>query len=240
MMIPPKISIIIPARNEEKIIVKTLKDLKSKVKIPHEIIVIDDCSFDKTKEIVSLYIKKNSNVRLLNTTSKRNGFSNAIIKGIKNAKTNFIVIVMADLCDDSKTINTMYEEILTGWDIVCGCRYMKNGKKIGGPTIQNFFSALVCKSLYYLIGIPTKDASNAFKMFRRSLFENLQYKANSGVEASLDFTIRAYFKKLSMVDVPTTWIGRKVGISKFKLIERSPRYIKIYLWALLVSLRRLL
>lgn len=235
-----KLSIIIPARNEEKVIMKTLSSLKRKVDIAHEIIVIDDCSTDHTQAVVSSYIKDNPNVNLVKTTNRKKGFSQAIRKGIGQAKTNIIVIVMADLCDDPKTINKMYKLINQGWDIVCGSRYIKGGDKQGGPKLQGFLSSFVCISLYYLIGIPTHDVSNAFKMYQKGVFTNLKFNPNSGLEISMDLTLQAFFKGYKMTEIPTKWKGRTVGYSKFKLFERSPEYIKIYLQALLTSLGRLL
>lgn len=226
-----KLSIIIPAKNEEQSILQTLESLKKHVQIPSEIIVVNDHSTDDTDIAVKKYSNKNRNVLVINTKEKY-GFSNAIKKGIKKSSTGVVVIVMADLCDDPITINRMYKLITEKWDIVCGSRYSKNGKKIGGPKIQNFFSALVCKSLFYIIGLPTKDASNSFKMFRKYIFKSVNYKDNFGVEASLDLIIRAHFKGFKITEIPTIWHGRVLGQSKFKLIERSPKYIKIYLRAI--------
>lgn len=232
-----KLSIVIPARNEEENILRTLVSLKKKVLIPYEVIVVNDFSSDKTEDIVRLYAKQNKGVAIVRTNEKKKGFSNAIRKGLEKTSADIVVIVMADLCDEPSTINIMYKKILEGWDIICGSRYIKGGKKIGGPEIQSFFSALVCKSLYYIIGITTKDASNAFKCFRKSILKDLEYKPNSGVEASLDFILRAHFKGMKIMDVPTTWRGRTKGESKFKLIERSPKYLRIYLWALTQRLK---
>ncbi len=175
---------------------------------------------------------------IVKTNYNKNGFSNAVRKGIHKTSTDIIVIVMADLCDDPKTINKMYKKIIEGWDVVCGSRYIEGGKKIGGPRIQNFFSALVCKSLHYITNIPTNDVSNAFKMFKKSIAGEIEYKSDWGVEASLEFILRAYFKGFRIVDIPTVWRGRTIGKSKFKLLERSPKYLKIYLWALASSLKR--
>ena len=232
------ISIIIPARNEEKVIIKTLESLKRKVNTSHEVIVIDDCSSDQTQKVVSAYIKNNHNVNLVKTVNGKSGFSNAIKKGMKKAKTNTIVIVMADLCDDHKTIDKMYKLINEGWDVVCGSRYMENGNKLGGPRLQGILSPLVCKTLYYLTGIPTKDASNAFKMYRKNPLNNLNFSADSGVELSMYLILQAFFKGYKITEIPTKWKGRTIGVSKFKFIERAPRFIKIYTWALMTSFRK--
>lgn len=227
-----KLSIIVPAKNEEQNILQTLISLKRAVRVPYEVVVVDDCSTDRLEEVVKKYARQNKNIHIVKTNPDKNGFSNAIRKGLKKATGDIMVIVMADLCDEPSTINMMHQKILEGWDIVCGSRYSNGGKKIGGPQVQSFFSSLVCKTLYYLTGITTKDASNAFKMFRKDILKDLEYKPDSGVEASLDFILKAYFKGFKIMDVPTIWRGRIKGQSKFKLVERSPKYIKIYLWAL--------
>jgi|SRR3989344_3285618 len=234
-----KLSIIIPARNEEKSILKVLEYLKKTVKTPYEIIVVNDRSADNTELIVKKYSIKNKSVLFTNTKG-RYGFSNAIKEGLKKSSTDIVVIVMADLCDDPKTIDQMYKTLTEGWDIVCGTRYNMGGKKLGGPKIQNFFSALVCKSLYYTIALPTTDASNSFKMFRKKVFKSINYKDGMGVEASLDLILRAYFRGYKITEIPTTWKGRVVGQSKFRLFERSPRYIRIYSWALIRHFQRYL
>lgn len=225
------LTIVIPARNEEKTILKTLYKISKNVKTDHQIIVVNDQSIDRTAEIVRGVIKSNKNVKVVNTKSTNFGFANAIKLGIKNSKTRYIVIVMADLCDDVKTIDLMYRQICTGWDIVCGSRYMKGGKKIGGPKLQGVLSKMICLSLHYLTGIPTTDVSNAFKMYRKDIVRELSF-TNGGVEASMYLTLQAYFNGAKISELPTVWKGRTAGVSKFKIVERTPRYSKIYLWAI--------
>lgn len=234
------LSIIVPARNEEKIIIKTLEALNSKVNIPHEIIVVDDFSTDKTSEIVSFYIKKNNNIRLYKTSSKKVGFSNAILLGIKNTKTKIIVIVMADLCDDPKIIDKMFTLINQGWDVVCGSRYIVEGSKIGGPKLQGFFSSFVCYSLYYLLNLPTHDVSNAFKMYKKKVLTSLKFNPARGLELSMDLTLQAFFKGYKITEVPTKWKGRTVGSSKFRLMKTAPSFLKIYFFALINSFKNTL
>lgn len=233
------LTILMPARNEEGSIISALEQLNKKVKIPHEIIVVDDSS-DNTEKLVEGYIKKHSNVKLIHGKPNTISFSRAFKLGVKSARGDYIVVVMADLCDDPKTINPMYREIKRGWDIVCGSRYAKGGVKKGGPRIQSVCSLLVCLSLHYLTRIPTKDVSNAFKMYRREVLESVVIGNINGVETSMIVTLQAYFKGAKIHDIPTKWIGRTLGQSKFKIIQRTPKYSHIYLWAIKNTLRRLL
>lgn len=230
------LTIVIPARREEGTILHSLEQLRKSVKTKHKIVVVNDSDYeDKTGNIVKEYIEREKLENISVLISRKNNkptFASALILGFNVVDTGVVVVVMADLCDELNIIDKMYEEINKGWDIVCGCRYIKGGSKKGGPKIQSFFSTLICFTLHFLTGIPTKDVSNAFKMYRKDLLNNIKINPHSGVEASMEVILQAYFKGAKMKDIPTKWIGRTVGESKFKIFERSPRYLKIYLWAL--------
>lgn len=232
------LTIVIPAHNEEKIIAKTLDSIGKNVKIPHKIVVVNDCSTDNTEEVVKTYSKTNKNIIYTETSPKQRGFANALQKGFSLVKTGAVVPVMADLCDDPRTINNMFKKISKGWDVVCGSRYMKGGKKYGGPVLQHHFSKSICLSLQALTRIPTSDVSNAFKMYKIEALKKAETNPGSGVESSMETLLQLYFKNVRITEVPTIWKGRTVGKSKFRIFERAPRYIKIYLWALENTVRK--
>lgn len=232
-----QLTIVIPAHNEEEIIIKTLEDLKKRIKIPHKIIVVNDCSTDHTEKIIKEYAKKHKNVSCIRTDSKNRGFANALKKGFSVVKRGVIVPVMADLCDEPETINKMYTKIQKGYDVVCGSRYTKGGKKDGGPILQHYLSLFVCLSLQFLTRIPTSDVSNAFKMYRKEWLDRIRINSESGVEASMEMLFQMYFNGAKITELPTVWKGRTVGKSKFKIFQRTPRYLRIYLWAIENSFR---
>jgi len=226
----PELTIIIPSRNEEKIIVKTLDQLKKNVKTPHEVVVVDDSS-DDTQSVVKKYFKKNKNVRLVGNESNSVSFGKALELGVKHSRTDVVVVVMADLCDNPKTISRMYKKIEQGWDVVCGSRYMEGGSKEGGPRLQSVLSKLVCLSLRLITGVPTLDVSNAFKMYKKTALSGIKFNSQSGVEASMEVLFQVYFAGAKITEIPTNWKGRTVGSSKFKILKRAPRYFRIYRWA---------
>ena len=235
------LTIIIPAFNEEKVIIKTLEDLRKNVKIPHKILVVDGCSTDNTYKVIKDYNLKNKNVNVILTKLKDRRFASSIKVGFDRVKAGAVVVVMADLCDDPKTINLMYKKILAGFDVVCGSRYIQGGGKDGGPILQNYLSRFICLSLHLLVGIPTTDVSNAFKMYRKTILKNVRVNPISGVEGSMEIFLQVYyFNNPKVVEVPTKWQGRTVGQSKFKLLQRTPRYLRIYTWALENSIRKYL
>ncbi len=235
------VNIVIPARNEEEVIVKTLKDLKTKLKVPFRVIVVNDKSTDNTEKVVSTYIKRHKEVSIINNSTKTSGFGKALSLGFSKVKKGYVVFVMADLCDDPKTINRMFKKIGDGWDIVCGSRYMKGGKKKENDNkFQGFMSHLVNLTLYIFCGIPTRDVSNAFKMYRKEVLDKVIFNPESGVEESMEILGQAYFNGARIMEVPTIWTGRKFGKSKFKILKRTPRYWRIYKWIFVNKMKKLL
>lgn len=228
-----KITIVIPAHNEEEIIAETIKNIEKEINssIDYEIIVVNDHSIDNTAAIVKSLINQFSNLKLVDNDTGR-GFADTLKKGFSVSNADFVIPVMADLCDDPKTIIDMHNLALGNVDIVCGSRYMREGRKIGGPFLQSFFSRLVGKSLKYLIAIPTSDISNSFKCYRKSILEKINIKSRN-FEISMEITLKAYFSGARISEIPTVWKGRSMGKSKFYLFKVAPDYIKLYLWAVL-------
>lgn len=225
-----KLSIIIPARNEEETIEDEILSLMPHINFKTtEIIVVDDHSTDSTHEIVRKISAAFSCVRIIRN-EKTPGFANTLISGFEQAKGEFVLPVMADGCDEPATITRMLEKTDKGFDIVCGSRYMKGGGKVGGPKIQGCFSTFVGVSLHVFTGLPTRDVSNAFKMYRREILAGLNLK-EKGFAISMEAALKFFFNGYRMCEVPTVWYGRKKGKSKFSLLKTLP-YMKFYVWAL--------
>lgn len=225
-----KISIVIPAHNEEGIILETVKSIEEELNLDYEIIIVDDHSTDKTASVVKKLMKKYANLRLVENDAGR-GFADALRKGFSVSDSDLVIPVMADLCDDPKTIKEMHNRSLDGFDIVCGSRYMAGGGKLGGPGLQSFFSRFVGSSLKHFIGIPTSDISNSFKCYRKKVLDAV-LTSSKGFEVSMEIPLKAYFSGARITEVPTVWKGRAIGKSKFYLFKVAPDYIKLYLWAI--------
>lgn len=231
------VSIIIPTYNEEKCILKTLANLQKNVKVKNEIIIVDD-SNDTTREIVKKFASKHQDIFLIENNPKNRGFVKALITGIESAKNDVIVMVMGDMCDDPKTINSMYKKILAGWEIVCGSRYMKDGRRIGGPEVLGYLSQLVCLIARWTTGIPTHDVTNSFKMYNSNVLKNLNFNVNADTAISMELIYQAYFNKAKITEIPTVWKGR--AETRFKLRQRGPKYFKILIWGIENRFRRIL
>ena len=222
-------SVIIPARNEENNIERVIMGIEQNIENKYEIIVVNDHSTDKTVEVVKRLALQYDNIYLVHNTIEP-GFTNVLRTGFNNANTELIVPVMADFCDDPKTIDKMYEKVLEGFDIVCGSRYMKGGKRLGGIKTKAFFSFFVGLISHILLGIPTHDITNSFKMYKKNVLNNIIMNS-TGFEISMEITLEAYFKNFRITEIPTIWKERESGESKFNPFKNGPGYLKLYLRA---------
>jgi glycosyltransferase involved in cell wall biosynthesis len=225
-----KLSIVVPAHNEQDNITDVINKIESSLDIPHELVVVNDHSTDATPEFVNKLSKQYHNIRLVENKLDK-GFANALKTGFNNIKTGIVIPVMGDLCDDLTTIKRMFDKINEGYDIVCGARYIKGGLRVGGSKLKGFFSCFAGRSLHYLLGVPTRDIANAFKMYRKKVIDSVDIQAK-GFEISMEIPLKAYYLGFKITEVPTVWNERTKGKSSFKMFKLLPNYLKLYIWAI--------
>jgi ADP-heptose:LPS heptosyltransferase len=225
------LSIVVPAFNEEENIARVIRNIEGLVDIEHELIIVNDHSFDRTPLIVKELSREYSNLELVDNTGDK-GFAYALRFGFSHAKGELIVPVMADFCDDLSTLKDMIKKINEGYDVVCASRYIKGGGRLGGSKIKGSLSLFTGWSLYHLLGIPTHDIANAFKMYRKKVIDNVDIKA-AGFEISMELPLKAYYAGFKITEVPTVWRERQKGKSNFKMFKLIPAYLGLYLWAII-------
>jgi len=225
------IIIVIPVRNEEQLIEKTLASLKNKLSREHKIIVIDDFSTDKTREAVEKLMVSNKSIELTANTFKA-GIAGALRSGFARMDERSLAVpVMGDSCDEPETIERMYTKILDGYDIVCGSRYVNNGKRIGKRSLKGLISKLLNKFIQFVSKIPCSDLTNSFKMYQAEVLKNIDIESK-GFEISVELLLKAYFSGYKITEVSTIWRAREKGKSKFHIFNDGYRYIKWIIFAM--------
>jgi dolichol-phosphate mannosyltransferase len=138
---------------------------------------------------------------------------------------------MADLSDDLAKVSRMLELYRNGYQIVVGSRYMKGGRIVNGPVLKQGLSRVAGVSLHWLRGIPTHDATNAFKIYDSQMLRQFQLESQRGFELNLEITVKAFLAGYRIAEIPSTWRDRTQGQSKFKLFAWLPHYLRWYFYA---------
>ena len=228
-----RMSIVVPAHNEEDNIIEVIDRIEHYLDIQSldcELVVVNDHSTDATAELVSKMSNQYINIRLIENKLDK-GFANALKTGFNNTLGDVVVPIMGDLCDDLSAIEIMFQKINEGYDVVCGSRYTKGGARLGGSKIKGFFSCFVGVSLHYLLGLPTRDIGNAFKMYRKKVIDGIDIKSK-GFEISMEIPLKAHYLGFKITEVPTVWRERTKGKSNFRIFKLLPSYLKLYIWAI--------
>jgi hypothetical protein len=126
----------------------------------------------------------------------------------------------------------MYRMIMaSGYDVVCGSRYARGGRQLGGPRLKRFLSRMAGLSLHYVTGLPTHDATNNYKMYRKSYLDEVSIESRAGFEIGLELVVKAFVHGYRVGEVPTTWRDRSAGQSRFRLWQWLPHYLRWYIYA---------
>ncbi len=224
------IDIIIPVFNEKDVIVSTLDEIRSKVLTPHRIYIVYDFDEDNTLPAVQKLREGGVDIVLLKNSGQR--VVNAIKTGLRGAKEKYLLVTMAGLSDDYGIVDAMVQRSGQGFDVVCGSRYAKGGRQIGGPLLKKTLSRLAGISLRYLANIPTLDATNSFKLYRKAMVDLLTIESDGGFEIGMEIVIKAHFSGYRVTEIPCTWQDRQQGASRFRILHWMPDYLKWYRFAL--------
>ena len=224
------ITFVIPVYNEEENFPILWEQLTSRCTIPFAAMAVYDFDEDKTVPVVRRIIDSGEK-RLSLVRNKSRGVVNAILTGFDRVSDGPIVVLMADLSDDLDAIPRMFALYNQGFDVVAGSRYMPGGAIIGGPWLKKNLSRGAGVSLKLLRGIPTCDATNAFKMYDAKMLKKFQVESKGGFEINLELTVKAFLAGYRIAETPSVWRDRESGESKFQMWKWLPSYLRWYFFA---------
>lgn len=222
------ISIVVPVYNEGEAVVPYLEQLLTEVEGPHEILVVHDMPEDTTVPVLSRY---DSTIVKPTLNTYGRGPANAIRYGLDTASGDVLVVTMADGSDDSEQIDQMAALVREGYAIVAASRYMKGGNQIGGPWLKGKISKLAGVSMYYLARVGTHDATNSFKAYSAGFIRSTEIESTAGFEMAIELVAKARRERRSVTEIPTNWMDRAEGESRFRLLAWMPMYLRWYLYA---------
>lgn len=203
----PKISIIVPAFNEEADIERCLRETIDFFNSGYEgeILVSIDGSQDRTFEIASECAKKDSKIKVLPPADVRLGKGGAIRRSISHAEGDIICMIDVDLSTHPSQLPLLIEEIRSGHDIALGSRY-REGALVEYDPLRLFLSKSYNFLFRLILSIDIRDTQCGFKAFKRSVFLDLESDIHSnGFAFDVDFIANAWKKGYKIKEVPVEW-----------------------------------
>jgi dolichol-phosphate mannosyltransferase len=228
------LSVVTPARNEEGCICSTVEHLHLELRlrnIPHEIVVVDDGSSDRTWQLLCELRERLPELRPIQNKGQH-GFGRAIICGLDHIKGDAAVIMMADESDDCRDVVRYWDELNKGWDCVFGSRFMKGGGVIDYPKFKLMVNRMANYFLKTIFAIRLNDTTNAFKAYRREVIEGCRPLISPHFNLTVELPLKAIVRGFSWTVIPITWRNRRTGVPKLKITEMGSRYLFIclYVW----------
>jgi len=228
-----KLSIIIPIRNENEGILKTLRLIKDKLhEIDYELIIINDFSEDSTE--AELEKLSEINKKIIHFKNKKKGLGGAIDLGIQKSNGKYICIMMSDSSDTVEDLNYYYKEITSeNVDAVFGSRFIKGGKVVDYPKMKlilNRFGNLLAK---LLIWTDLNDFTNGFKIYKKETLISLYPLVSESFNIFFELPLKTITRGFKYKIVPISYYNRTVGEAKFKIDELGSKYIFTLLYCFL-------
>lgn len=238
----PCLSVIVPSYNEEATIAHVVRKVL-RLEAVLEVIVVNDCSRDRTAEIVQGIIAEDSRVRLLQHEVNK-GKTAALKTGFAEVRGEIVIVQDADLEYDPEEIPEVIQPILDGKaDVVYGSRFLVRK----ASRVLYFYHFLANKALTFTSNLFTNinltDVETGYKAFRSPIMCNMTI-TSSGFGFEIEVTAKVAKLKCAIYEVPISYYGRtyeqgkkigtKDGIAAFWYILRynvfcslSDSYVKV-------------
>jgi len=219
----PFLSIVIPAYNEvgnlKRKVLDDVYSYLSKQSYTWEILVVDDGSTDKTREMVKTFIGRKKNIRLLSEPHRGKG--GTVIAGMLAATSEIIVFTDMDQATPIHQLEKILPKFSEGYDVAIGSRNGRDGA--GWKRKIMAYGFMILRTV--VLRLPFNDTQCGFKGFTRKasseifkrmqLFNDKRVEAGSAVTAGFDLELLFIARKLKfkIAEVPVTWkdVGDRGG-----------------------------
>ena len=228
------LDIIVPVFREEGNISKTIEEIFKILEINFRVLVVYDFDEDPTIQVIKNNFHKSQIICLKN---KYQGLNGAIKTGFENIQSKATLLYPADDHKNFNLISKMFNKFNEGYDIVCASRFIDGGSYEGAPLIKRLIVKFVSFTLTNFTSLPTKDATNGFRLFSKSIVEKFPIESKRGFTFSIELLAKAHRNNYKITELPEKWPVRTSGKSKFSYYT-IPFYFRWYLYILMSAFKK--
>lgn len=233
---PPvrRVCICVPTYNEADNITTIVGRIRAAVPTA-DVLVLDDNSPDGTGAIADRMAAEDDQVHVLHRPGK-SGLGPAYLAGFAWARErgyDAVVEIDADGSHQPEQLPALLAAIDHA-DLVIGSRWIPGGSVRNWPAHRRALSVGANTYARFALGIPVKDATAGFRVYRMSTLEEMgtQDVASQGYCFQIDLTLRALDQGATVVELPIEFVEREIGTSKMNDAIVREAAVKVGAWAL--------
>ena len=232
-----QLDIIIPVYNEAANIIKVFEQFRLHIKCNYRVLICYDFPEDDTLIAIRTYQEQmhdNYNQPSIDIQLIRNSSSgplSAIVSGFKRSTAPYVLVYPADDFINAQLIDQMMLMAKNGAEIVCPSRFISGGYMQNCPKIKSLLMQATNFLLHKIAKIPTHDASNGFRLFSRKVLDTINIESTKGFAYSIELLVKAHRLNYKIVELPSRWIERTNGKSRFKIFSWSYCYGRWFVYA---------
>jgi glycosyltransferase involved in cell wall biosynthesis len=204
----PCLSVIMPVYNEAATVGEMIRRVLQQ-DLVQELIVVDDCSSDKTPEVLRKLASEEGRIRLF-SHEVNSGKGAALRTGFKEARADVVVIQDADLEYDPAEYKKLLKSILNGHaDVVYGSRFLGSEAHRVLYYWHSLGNYLLTLTSNMATNLNLTDMETGFKAFRREVIQKIDLVENRfGFEPEVTAKLARYVPKLRIYEVAVSYHGR--------------------------------
>ncbi|HRK01826.1 MAG TPA: glycosyltransferase family 2 protein [Oligoflexia bacterium] len=231
-----KLDLLIPVYNEGDNIHGVLAALNREVQTPFRMLICYDRDDDNTLPAVKSFGPTKFSIEFVKNQGV--GVHGAIMTGFQHgaSESQAVIVMPADDDYNAGLIDKMFSEFERGADLVSASRFMRGGSMVGCHWVKATLVRISSFTLHFFARLPTRDATNGFRLFSRKVLNALPFESTMGFSFSLECLVKCHRLRLKVTEVPAQWIERRVGKSRFQVLKWAPAYLHWYFYAFQTTL----
>ena len=225
------LDIIIPVYNEGANILPALQSLMRAVKTRLRVLICYDREDDNTLTAIRNNRDALGALAIEFVRNRGRGAHGAVLTGFATSAAPLVLVMMADDDYNAGIIDAMVAKAESGCDIVCATRFMPGGSMVGCPWLKLALVRTGNFTLYHLGRLPTRDATNGFRLFARRVLDQIVIESDRGFCYSIELVVKCHRLHWRIGEVPAQWRERARGTSRFQVTKWLPAYLRWYFYA---------